>query len=85
MLERAADLYEVKRDRLLALLVREAGKSLDNALADLREAVDFLRYYAAEARSGFSVPRMLPGPTGEKNEISQHGRGVFGFDLKHVA
>ena len=77
ILEAAATLYEGNRARLLALLVREAGKTLDNAMADLREAVDFLRYYAARARADFSAPRVLPGPTGEKNEISLHGRGVF--------
>jgi RHH-type proline utilization regulon transcriptional repressor/proline dehydrogenase/delta 1-pyrroline-5-carboxylate dehydrogenase len=77
ILERAADLYEVNRPQLMALLVREAGKTLDNALADLREAVDFLRYYAVLARSEFSQPKLLPGPTGERNEMSLHGRGVF--------
>ena len=77
ILEKAADLYEQNLARLVALLVREAGKTLDNALADVREAVDFLRYYAVEARAGFSAVRSLPGPTGEQNEISLHGRGVF--------
>ncbi len=77
ILERAADLYEQNTVRLMALLVREAGKTLDNALADLREAVDFLRYYAALARVQFGEPQVLPGPTGERNEISLHGRGVF--------
>ena len=57
--------------------MREAGKSLDNAISDLREAVDFLRYYAMQARAEFNGPMMLPGPTGERNEISLHGRGVF--------
>ncbi|MGI9464115.1 MAG: bifunctional proline dehydrogenase/L-glutamate gamma-semialdehyde dehydrogenase PutA, partial [Aestuariivirgaceae bacterium] len=77
ILEKAADLYEKNTVRLMALLVREAGKTLDNALADLREAVDFLRYYAALARGEFSESQVLPGPTGERNEISLHGRGVF--------
>ncbi|MGE0213871.1 MAG: bifunctional proline dehydrogenase/L-glutamate gamma-semialdehyde dehydrogenase PutA, partial [Parvibaculaceae bacterium] len=76
-LERAADLYEENTARLMALLVREAGKSLDNAQADLREAVDFLRYYAARAREDFSGPKRLPGPTGERNELSLAGRGIF--------
>ncbi|NNE23199.1 MAG: bifunctional proline dehydrogenase/L-glutamate gamma-semialdehyde dehydrogenase PutA, partial [Rhizobiales bacterium] len=76
-LEAAADLYEKNTIGLMALLVREAGKTLDNALADLREAVDFLRYYAAMARVEFNEPLVLPGPTGERNEISLHGRGVF--------
>ena len=63
--------------RFMALLIREAGKTLDNAQADLREAVDFLRYYAERARQEFEAPQRLPGPTGEANEISLHGRGVF--------
>jgi RHH-type proline utilization regulon transcriptional repressor/proline dehydrogenase/delta 1-pyrroline-5-carboxylate dehydrogenase len=77
ILERAADLYEDSTARLMALLVREAGKTLDNALADLREAVDFLRYYAGLARQQFAGAQVLPGPTGERNELSLHGRGVF--------
>jgi RHH-type proline utilization regulon transcriptional repressor/proline dehydrogenase/delta 1-pyrroline-5-carboxylate dehydrogenase len=77
ILERAADLYEANTHRLMALLVREAGKTLDNALSDLREAVDFLRYYAVRARAEFGGPMVLPGPTGERNELTLHGRGVF--------
>jgi RHH-type transcriptional regulator, proline utilization regulon repressor / proline dehydrogenase / delta 1-pyrroline-5-carboxylate dehydrogenase len=77
VLDKVADLYETKRDLLLALLIREAGKSLDNAMADFREAIDFLRYYAAEARREFETPRVMPGPTGERNELSLRGRGVF--------
>ncbi len=77
VLEKAADLYEANAERFCALLVREAGKSLDNAIADLREAVDFLRYYAVQARAEFNGPVVLPGPTGERNEMSLHGRGVF--------
>jgi RHH-type transcriptional regulator, proline utilization regulon repressor / proline dehydrogenase / delta 1-pyrroline-5-carboxylate dehydrogenase len=77
ILDRAADLYEKSHLRLMALLIREAGKTLDNAQADLREAVDFLRYYASRARAEFERPATLPGPTGEQNEVSLHGRGVF--------
>ena len=77
ILEKAADLYEGNAPRFAALLVREAGKSLDNAISDLREAVDFLRYYAMQARAEFSGAVLLPGPTGERNEMSLHGRGVF--------
>ena len=77
MLDKAADLYEAHYPRFTALLVREAGKTLDNAIADIREAVDFLRYYAQQARADFESPVMLPGPTGERNEMSLHGRGVF--------
>ncbi len=68
ILEKAAGNYEDNAAKLLALLVQEAGKTLDNAYADLREAVDFLRYYAAQARAEFSGAMRLPGPTGESNE-----------------
>ena len=77
ILERAADLYEQQRAVLLALLIREAGKTIENAQADLREAVDFLRYYALQARQDFTAAIVLPGPTGERNEMSLHGRGPF--------
>ena len=77
VLDRAADLFEADRAGLMALMVREAGKTLHNAQGDLREAVDHLRYSAAEARRQFAKPRVLKGPTGELNELSLHGRGVF--------
>jgi RHH-type proline utilization regulon transcriptional repressor/proline dehydrogenase/delta 1-pyrroline-5-carboxylate dehydrogenase len=77
LLERAGDLFEADRTHLMALMVREAGKTLDNAQADLREAVDFLRYYAAEARAKFEMPRVMVGPTGERNQLTLDGRGVF--------
>ena len=77
ILETAANLFEQHRPTLVALLIREAGKTLDNAMGDLREAVDFLRFYASEARAKFSNPVRLPGPTGEINELTLHGRGVF--------
>jgi RHH-type transcriptional regulator, proline utilization regulon repressor / proline dehydrogenase / delta 1-pyrroline-5-carboxylate dehydrogenase len=77
ILDRAGDLFEANRVVLLSLLIREAGKTLDNALADLREAVDFLRFYAMLARREFENPVLLPGPTGEHNEMTLHGRGVF--------
>ena len=77
MLERAADLVEADRAGLMALLVREAGKTLGNAQSDLREAIDHLRFSAVEARRNFTRPRRLKGPTGEENELSLRGRGVF--------
>ena len=77
MLDRAADLFEADRAGLMALMVREAGKTLANAQSDLREAVDHLRYAGAQARLRFAAPRRLKGPTGEENELSLHGRGVF--------
>lgn len=77
-LERIADLYEENRDELMALLVREAGKTIPDALAELREAVDFCRYYAARGREDFSYDgTALIGPTGESNRLKLHGRGVF--------
>ncbi len=77
ILERAADLFEKNRSALMALAVREAGKTLPDALAEVREAVDFLRYYAGQARKLFEGAVKLPGPTGETNELMLHGRGVF--------
>jgi RHH-type transcriptional regulator, proline utilization regulon repressor / proline dehydrogenase / delta 1-pyrroline-5-carboxylate dehydrogenase len=77
ILDRAADLFEADRAALMGLMVREAGKTLANAQGDLREAVDHLRYAAAEARRSFTAPVELKGPTGERNELSLHGRGVF--------
>lgn len=76
ILDRAADLLEANHAALMALLVREAGKTLPDAVAEVREAVDFCRYYAAQARSGLK-PVLLPGPTGERNELHLTGRGVF--------
>ncbi|RMD64657.1 MAG: bifunctional proline dehydrogenase/L-glutamate gamma-semialdehyde dehydrogenase PutA, partial [Alphaproteobacteria bacterium] len=76
-LERTADLMEENRAELMALAVREAGKTVPDALAEVREAVDFCRYYAARARAEFAAPQAMPGPTGERNELSLHGRGVF--------
>ena len=72
-----ADQLQAQRDNLMALLVREAGKTLPDALAEVREAIDFCRYYAAQARDEFSEPQTLPGPTGESNTLRHHGRGVF--------
>jgi RHH-type proline utilization regulon transcriptional repressor/proline dehydrogenase/delta 1-pyrroline-5-carboxylate dehydrogenase len=77
VLDRAAELFERDRARLIAVMVREAGKTLENALGDVREAVDFLRYYAAEARRLFDAPIALAGPTGETNLLTQRGRGPF--------
>ena len=76
-LERAAELLTLRRGRFLSLLVREAGKTLPDAVAEVREAVDFCRYYAARGRELFGAPEELPGPTGERNFLSLHGRGVF--------
>src|SRR5699024_9901576 len=77
ILEKVADLYEAHLAEMMTLCVREAGKSLTDAIAEVREACDFCRYYAAQARSRFGEPMALPGPTGESNELRLHGRGVF--------
>jgi RHH-type proline utilization regulon transcriptional repressor/proline dehydrogenase/delta 1-pyrroline-5-carboxylate dehydrogenase len=75
-LEKLADLLEEDRDMLMRIAVKEAGKTIPDALAEVREAVDFCRYYAAQARARLR-PLELPGPTGERNVLRMEGRGVF--------
>ncbi|MDP3674774.1 MAG: bifunctional proline dehydrogenase/L-glutamate gamma-semialdehyde dehydrogenase PutA [Novosphingobium sp.] len=77
LLDKAADAFEGHADEILSLCCREAGKTLPDAVLELREAVDFLRFYASEARRLFTHDTPLPGPTGETNRLSLHGRGVF--------
>jgi RHH-type proline utilization regulon transcriptional repressor/proline dehydrogenase/delta 1-pyrroline-5-carboxylate dehydrogenase len=77
ILEHAAEQLEARRGEFIALCVREAGKSLPDAIAEVREATDFLRYYATMARRLFGQPEQLPGPTGEHNQLFLNGRGVF--------
>jgi len=77
MLERAADLLEANRTQLIGLCVNEGGKTIPDAVSEVREAVDFCRYYAEQARINLSHPLELPGPTGEKNMLYLRGRGVF--------
>lgn len=76
-LERAADLLELRRLDFYNLLVREAGKTIPDAIAEVREAVDFCRYYSVRACDQFESPQRLVGPTGESNELFLQGRGVF--------
>ena len=76
MLEKAADLMEARIAPLMAMCTKEAGKTIPDGIAEVREAVDFLRYYAIEARRAFTV-EALPGPTGESNTLQLSGRGVF--------
>ena len=76
-LERMADLMEEHADELLALLTREGGKVHVDGVAEVREAVDFCRYYAHEGRRHFGEGHPLPGPTGEANKLFLEGRGVF--------
>jgi RHH-type proline utilization regulon transcriptional repressor/proline dehydrogenase/delta 1-pyrroline-5-carboxylate dehydrogenase len=76
-LDRAADLLETRLPDFVALIVREGGRTVPDAIDEVREAVDFCRYYAAEARRQFAGPQPLPGPTGERNTYELRGRGVF--------
>lgn len=77
MLEKTADLMEEEHQTLIGLAVREAGKVIPDALAEVREAVDFCRYYAARCRHDFTQPTQFNGPTGELNQLTLHGRGPF--------
>ena len=77
ILERAADLLEQRRAHFIALLQREGGKTLDDGVSEVRETIDFCRYYAAEGRRLFGADQALPGPTGESNALRLRGRGVF--------
>lgn len=76
-LERYADLLEAHMEELMAICCREAGKTMQDGIDEVREAVDFCRYYAAQARARFGKAVALPGPTGESNELYMEGRGVF--------
>ena len=63
ILERGGDLLEQSLEQLSALLIREAGKTMPNAVSEVREAVDYCRYYAAQARNELSAPHTPLGPT----------------------
>ena len=76
MLERAADLLESHREELIAICAREGGKTLADGVAEVREAADFCRYYATQARMLFT-PQLLTGPAGESNVLTLHPRGIF--------
>lgn len=75
-LERMANLLEAHKAELVALLVREAGKTVQDALSEIREAVDFCWYYSHRGREDFKI-NILPGPTGEHNQLVLQGRGVI--------
>lgn len=77
LLDRGADALEAALPELVALVVREGGRTLADAVAEVREAVDACRYYAACARRDFAGGLPLPGPTGESNTLWLRGRGVF--------
>src|SRR5438552_7430045 len=77
VLERAADLLEERMLDLVALIVREGGRTYADAVSEVREAADFCRYYALQSRKHCGQSHLLPGPAGERNELQLHGRGVF--------
>ena len=77
VLRRTASLLEADMDRLVALLSREGGKTLNDGVAEVREAVDFCRYYAQLAEKQFGPPSPLPGPVGETNALQLAARGTF--------
>src|SRR5262245_29626235 len=77
VLERAAAKMEERMTELVSLIVREGGRTYADAVSEVREAADFCRYYALQARKHFDKPLLLSGPAGEKNELRLHGRGVF--------
>ncbi|GLR63534.1 bifunctional proline dehydrogenase/L-glutamate gamma-semialdehyde dehydrogenase PutA [Marinospirillum insulare] len=76
-LYKLADLLEENMPELMALCAREAGKQLGDGIAEIREAVDFCRYYALQAEEKFAEAKLMPGPTGESNELYLTGRGIF--------
>ncbi|MGY6532490.1 bifunctional proline dehydrogenase/L-glutamate gamma-semialdehyde dehydrogenase PutA [Glycocaulis sp.] len=77
ILRKMADALEAETPRFMAILTREAGKTLNDGVAEVREAVDFLRYYAAETETKFGHADRLPGPAGETNHLELAGKGVF--------
>ncbi len=77
LMDKAGNLFEEHRAELIALLMREAGKTLSDAIDEVREAVDFCHYYAQQAREQLANPLPLPGPTGEQNQLLLEGRGIF--------
>ncbi len=76
VLDRLADLLESHRAELMALCTLEAGKTLQDGIDEVREAVDFCRYYAQQARLRLGREELV-GPTGERNELFHEGRGIF--------
>ena len=77
VLRAMGDTLETHMDDFINIMSREAGKSVVDCVAEVREAVDFCRFYGAEAERNFSGPSIMPGPAGEVNELFNTGRGVF--------
>jgi RHH-type proline utilization regulon transcriptional repressor/proline dehydrogenase/delta 1-pyrroline-5-carboxylate dehydrogenase len=76
ILERAAELFQQEMPALMAVLNQEGGKCLMDCLSEVRETIDYCRYYAYRARTDL-VPQNLPSPTGESNQLTLHPRGVM--------
>jgi RHH-type proline utilization regulon transcriptional repressor/proline dehydrogenase/delta 1-pyrroline-5-carboxylate dehydrogenase len=76
-LEKMAQLLEEQKNHFFSLLVHEGGKTLDDAVSEVREAIDFCNYYAWQAKLHFGQAQTLPGPTGELNQLNLHPRGVI--------
>jgi RHH-type proline utilization regulon transcriptional repressor/proline dehydrogenase/delta 1-pyrroline-5-carboxylate dehydrogenase len=77
VLRAMGDALEREMDALVRLIANEARRTLQDGVDEVREAVDFCRYYAAEAERLFAAPQMLVGPAGETNSLELMGRGVF--------
>jgi RHH-type proline utilization regulon transcriptional repressor/proline dehydrogenase/delta 1-pyrroline-5-carboxylate dehydrogenase len=77
ILRTVADLLEQNRGKLMYLAQQEAGKNVPDCIAEVREAVDFCRYYAQQAEEHLACGQKMPGPTGESNYLYNQGRGVF--------
>ena len=77
VLDRLSHILEGQLAELTGLLVKEGGKTIPDAIGEVREAVDFCRYYAGEARRLMSSPLTLSGVTGELNQLTLNGRGIF--------
>lgn len=77
IIDRLGDLMEEHFAELMTLCSREGGKLLTDGVDEIREAVDFCRYYAVRAQELFGTTTRLPGPTGESNELKMGGKGVF--------
>ena len=75
IIEKAADHFETHKFELIYLCMKEAGKTLENAMNEVREAIDFCRYYSRQAQKNFSDPAILDSITGEENLLKYHPRG----------
>lgn len=75
IIEKAADYFESHKYELAYLCMKEAGKTLTNALDEVRESIDYCRYYSRQAQKNFSDPAILDSITGEENLLKYHPRG----------